>query len=218
MGQKEAGEPIQADKTGDLDCQTMLEAQLGQPVHLIFRLDRPVGGVVVFAKTAKAAAALSAQVQQKTVEKIYWAVAEGKTEQEAVLTDFLRKDGRTNTSKVVPKGTKDAKEARLFYKTIQQVPEEEGTLSLVEVNLETGRHHQIRVQFASRKMPLFGDGKYGARRRYGQKGFGLFARRLSFAHPKTGKRLTFTATPTGMPFSLFSLEGGMEDGKTEKMP
>ncbi len=205
------------DKTGDLDCQSQLEAQLGQPVYLLHRLDRPVGGVVVFAKTAQAAAALNQQMQQRLVEKTYLAVAEGNTAPQQTLVDYLRKDGRSNLSQVVSKEAKGAKEARLSYETKQQVTWEGHLLSLVEVRLQTGRHHQIRVQFASRNWPLYGDGKYGAARRRGQKGFGLFSHEISFTHPQTGQWMTFTAKPQGEPFTFFLQGGGKTIGKTEEM-
>ena len=205
------------DKTGDWDMQRALEQELGQEVYLIHRLDRPVGGVVVFAKTAEAAAALNRQVQQRGMKKVYLAVVEGETASEETLKDILWKDSRTNQSKVVAEGTKNAKKAELSYKTLQQLHRQQETLSLVQVTLKTGRHHQIRVQFSSRNWPLYGDRKYGAKRRYGVTGFGLFAHQLSFVHPKSGQWMTFTAVPQGDPFSFFMREGGMEDGETEKM-
>lgn len=192
--------PSQGDKTGDRDMLTIIKEYLkikyNKPgdvyLGLIHRLDRPVGGVMVFAKTSKAASRLSNQVREKNFSKKYLVIADGKFEQtEGVLKDWLLKNERTNTSKVVAENTKNAKEAILDYKVIKYNPEI--NLSVVEVNLHTGRHHQIRLQFASRNHSIYGDQKYGTRGRGKQ--ICLWAYELEFNHPTTNERLKFNCYP-----------------------
>lgn len=164
--------PSQADKTGDEDMLTMVKAYIKEKYNkpgdvylgLVHRLDRPTGGIMVFARTSKAAARLSEQIRNKAIQKKYLATCDGKLEKKSdVWRDFLLKTERTNTSKVVPEGTKNAKEAILDYEVVNY--NEKTNLSIVKVNLQTGRHHQIRVQFASRGHSLYGDQKYGTRGR-----------------------------------------------------
>ncbi len=164
--------PSQADKTGDIDMLTIVKSYLKEKYHkpgdvylgLVHRLDRPTGGVMVFARTSKAASRLSEQIRTKQIQKKYLATCDGKLEKEKdTWHDFLLKTERTNTSKVVPEGTKNEKEASLDYEVIKY--NEKTDLSIVKVNLHTGRHHQIRVQFASRGHSLYGDQKYGTRGR-----------------------------------------------------
>lgn len=192
--------PSQGDKTGDRDMLTIIKEYLkvkyNKPgdvyLGLIHRLDRPVGGVMVFAKTSKAASRLSNQVREKQFSKKYLVIADGKFEQnEGVFEDYLLKNERTNTSKVVPENTKNAKFAALDYKVIKY--NEEIDLSVVEVNLHTGRHHQIRLQFASRNHSIYGDQKYGTRGRGKQ--ICLWAYELEFNHPTTNERLKFNCYP-----------------------
>ena len=163
------------------------------PVH---RLDQPVEGVMVFAKNPKAAASLSGQIQGKTVDKYYRALVEGVPKPlEGRLEDYLLRDGRTNTSKVVPCGTKGAKKAVLAYRVLE-TREEDGQesklVSLVEIRLETGRHHQIRVQLAHAGHPLVGDKKYNPGCQAGYRPIALCSVRLAFDHPTTGERLEFS--------------------------
>ncbi|MBQ3483587.1 MAG: hypothetical protein IJA78_05365 [Clostridia bacterium] len=170
------------------------------PVH---RLDRAVGGVMVYAKTRAAAAALSASVTKGELEKQYVAVVAGLPEPaEGELRDLLYHDARQNKTFVVDHARKGAKEAILRYRVTQTVQEGDNTLSRVEIRLLTGRSHQIRVQFGSRGWPLVGDGKYGSRikARY----LALFAASLAFLHPTSGKICRFTAeVPTDYPWSAF---------------
>ncbi len=148
---------------------------------------------MVFAKTSKAASRLSEQVRNKEFHKKYLAIVDGKMEQErGVYTDYLLKNEKTNTSKIVPKDTKNSKLAELEYEVIKY--NEEINLSVVKVDLHTGRHHQIRVQFASRNHALSGDQKYGTRGRGKQ--LALFACYLSFIHPTTKERLEFEIEPS----------------------
>ena len=156
----------QGDNTSDDDMVNLLKKYLKEKynkpgnvfVGLVHRLDRPVGGCMVFAKTSKAASRLSEQVRNKSFKKTYRAVIHGKmNKQEDNLMDYLYKNKKTNMVSVVSKNTKDAKDARLSYETLDF----KKNFSLVQIDLQTGRPHQIRVQFASRKHPLFGDQRYG---------------------------------------------------------
>ena len=192
--------PSQADKTGDVDMLSIVKHYLKEKYQkpgevylgLIHRLDRPVGGVMVFAKTSKAAARLSEQVRTKQFEKQYLVVVDGKMEQEkGILEDYLLKNERNNISKVVKGGTKNAKLASLDYEVLKYA--EDIQLSVVKVNLHTGRHHQIRVQFASRGHSLYADQKYGTRGRGKQ--IALWAYKLSFYHPVSKQKLTFQVLP-----------------------
>lgn len=166
-------------------------------VGLIHRLDQGVEGILVFAKTPWSAAELSRQITEHTMKKYYYAVVYGEImQQEGTLTDYLIKNGRDNTSKVVSKGTPGAKPAELRYSLIGS-NESEGK-HLVRIELITGRHHQIRVQFAHRGMPLVNDYKYGysGDRDEACKGIALCAYRLSLMHPKTHREMNFEIEPT----------------------
>ena len=159
---------------------------------LVHRLDRPTGGVMVFAKTSKAASRLSEQVRNHEFSKSYIAIVDGKMEHEkGSYKDYLLKNEKTNLSKVVPDNTKNAKEAILDYEVVKY--NDEINMSVVKVDLHTGRHHQIRVQFASRNHSLNGDQKYGTRGRGKQ--LCLWAYKLSFKHPTTKEELTFENYP-----------------------
>lgn len=171
-------------------------------IGVIHRLDRGVGGVMVYARTPQAAAKLSAAVQAHAVEKEYFAVIHGEMPNECdTLRDLLFHDRARNKTFVVDRERRGVKEAVLDYRTLAVCDTEEyGQLSLLQVKLHTGRTHQIRVQFSSRKHPLLGDGKYGAHDRCG---IALASHRLTFPHPISGKILSFTYTPVGAPWSLF---------------
>ena len=158
----------------------------------VHRLDREVSGVMVYAKSKTAAAKLSAQVADRSFEKEYLAVVEGvPADDEATLTDLLFKDSRRNKSFVVDRKRAGVKEASLSYKTLAKG---DGR-ALVRVKLHTGRTHQIRVQFASRKMPVLGDGKYGSTVRSGE--IALASCMIRFKHPRTNKTTEFTYEPIG---------------------
>ena len=158
----------------------------------VHRLDSEVSGVMVYAKSKTAAAKLSAQVADRSFEKEYLAVVEGvPADDEATLTDLLFKDSRRNKSFVVDRKRAGVKEASLSYKTLAKG---DGR-ALVRVKLHTGRTHQIRVQFASRKMPVLGDGKYGSSVRSGE--IALTSCMIRFKHPRTNKTVEFTYEPTG---------------------
>lgn len=185
---------------GAEDMVTLLAKQLGGEIYPIHRLDRNVGGVMAFARTAKAAAVLSAQIQNRIFIKRYLAAVSGIPNPESgEMTDLLFKDSRSGKSFVVDRPRKGTKEARLAYRVLDTA---EGK-SLVLVRLFTGRTHQIRVQFASRKMPLLGDGKYGSR----EKGcdIALWSHRLTFLDPISGKEMSFCSLPdfSEYPWNLF---------------
>lgn len=192
--------PSQGDKTGDIDMLSMIKDYLKEKYQkpgnvylgLVHRLDRPVGGVMVFAKTSKAAARLSEQVRENHLQKTYLAVVNGKMEQpKALLEDYLLKNERNNMSKAVPEGTKDSKRASLDYEVLKY--EEEINLSVLKIHLHTGRHHQIRVQLSSRNHSIYGDQKYGGRGHGKQ--IALWAYELTIFHPITKEPMTFRSIP-----------------------
>ena len=155
------------------------------PVH---RLDRETAGIMVYAKNAKAAAALSKQAEQNLIKKRYYAVVKGTpAEKSAVLKDLLFRDKHKNKTYTVNRMRKGVREASLEY----EVMSEKDGLSMLDILLHTGRTHQIRVQFSSRKMPLFGDGRHGG----GSGNLALFAHTLEFIHPVSGERLVFSKKP-----------------------
>ena len=178
-------------------------------VGVIHRLDKPVGGVMVYAKTKSTAAALCRQVSSGKMGKVYKAVVCGEiVDNVENFVDYLLKDSRQNLSKIVEKGTTGAKRAELRYRVVDKREEPE-PLSLVEIELFTGRHHQIRVQFAGRGLPLWGDNRYNPAWAGGKKAgkpagsVALSAYRLSFVHPSTGELMTFEAKPEGEIFYRF---------------
>ena len=194
---------VLSEDSGEGSMPALLAPAFGK-VYVVHRLDRVVGGVMVFARTKSAAAALSRAVAERELRKEYVAVLEGVPQVCAgELRDLLFKDTHQNKVFVVDTPRRGAREAVLTYRTKDTVSVAGNPFSLVSVLLETGRSHQIRVQFASRKTPLVGDGKYGSRTK--AKAPALFAQGLSFKHPKTGKMLSFCApTPTDFPWSLFA--------------
>lgn len=198
--EKEPNIPSQADKTNDTDMLSIIKGYIKEKYNkpgnvylgLIHRLDRPVGGVMVFAKTSKAAARLSEQVREKVFKKEYLTVVDGKMEEkEGTLEDYLWKNERNNLSKVVNKDYKNAKYAKLDYEMIKY--DEDIKLSVLKINLHTGRHHQIRVQLSSRNHSIYGDQKYGTRGRGKQ--IALWAYKLTIKHPITNEETTFYSIP-----------------------
>ena len=192
--------PSQSDKTGDEDMLTLLKEYLKEKHHkpgnvylgLIHRLDRPVGGVMVFAKTSKAAARLSEQVRTKIFQKKYLAIVDGKMENtKGTIENYLFKNEKTNTSKVVQEGIPNAKFAKLDYEVVKY--QEDINLSVLKILLYTGRHHQIRVQLSNIGHSICGDQKYGTRGRGKQ--ISLWAYQLSIEHPITKETMTFTSIP-----------------------
>ncbi|MBR5562329.1 MAG: RluA family pseudouridine synthase [Clostridia bacterium] len=160
------------------------------PVH---RLDRETAGIMVYAKSSSAAAALSKQAEQNAIKKHYFAVIRGTpAEKNGVLKDLLFRDKQKNKTYVVNRMRKGVRDASLEYTVIGETD----GLSMLDILLHTGRTHQIRVQFASRKLPLIGDGRYGG----GSGKLALFAHTLEFTHPKTKEKLTFSAKPDSSEF------------------
>lgn len=199
---------VQADDSRDPDLLTLLKQDLKERYQkpgnvylgLVHRLDRPVGGVMVFAKTSKAASRLSDQVRTRGLKKTYQAVLCGRPQAaSATLKDWLIKNEKTNTVRTAAPNTPKAKEAILSY----QIQGEKERLTLAEIQLETGRPHQIRVQFASRRTPLWGDQRYNPQARPGQQ-IALWAVSLTLRHPVTQETMTFTCPPPdNVPWNLF---------------
>ncbi len=196
---KPAGMLAQGDATGDADLVTLAKAYLKERFErpgnvfagLVHRLDRPVSGVIVLARTSKAAARLSEQFAGRSVEKRYLAVVEGRLEGGGEQVDWLLK-GEKGTVKRVREGTTDAKRAELRWEALAI----EGRRTLVGVELLTGRPHQIRVQLAGLGAPIVGDLRYGAPAALGNgRGIALHATRLTIEHPTTRDRLTFSSPP-----------------------
>ena len=192
--------PSQADKTGDVDMLTLVKQYIKEKYNkpgnvylgLVHRLDRPVGGIMIFAKTSKAASRPSNQVREKVFKKKYLAVVDGKFENEkGTLEDFLYKDERNNISKVVKKEKKNAKLAKLDYEVLKY--NEIKDLSLVKINLYTGRHHQIRVQLSNFGHSIFGDQKYGTRGKGKQ--IALWDYEITIEHPITKEIVIFKDLP-----------------------
>lgn len=190
----------QADDSRDPDLLSVLKEDIkrryGKPgnvyLGLVHRLDRPVGGVMVFAKTSKAASRLSDAIRTRNFDKTYVAVVHNKPkDKQATLKHHLLKDTKTNMVSVVSPKVNGAKEAILDYQTIAS---NEG-LSMVKVKLHTGRPHQIRVQFAAIGCPLFGDQRYGANVNKPGEQLALWSNKLSFEHPTTKEMLHFTSLP-----------------------
>ena len=184
----------QSGRPGEESMVSVLERQLDSSVYPVHRLDREVGGVMVYARSARCAADLSRQIQQNQMEKEYLAVLCGRPQQDSgLLTDLLFHDRARNKTYVVERPRKGVKEARLVY----QVLAEQDEKTLVQVRLLTGRTHQIRVQFASRGTPLLGDGRYGG----GRGGAALWSVRLRFFHQGQQQ---FICLPESLgPFSVF---------------
>lgn len=170
--------------------EILAQSCAAKEIYTVHRLDRAVGGVMVYAKTAEAAAKLSAAMGAGDFKKQYQAVVHGRpAEDSGVLRDLLFKDSAKNKSYVVKRMRKGVKEAELEYSVI----ESRADMSLVKITLHTGRSHQIRVQFSSRKMPLVGDVKYGSSRK--DCNIALWSASLAFPHPKSGERMCFSANP-----------------------
>ena len=181
----------------------LLREALGGEIYCVHRLDKAVGGVMVYARTREAAAALSAAIARGEIKKEYLAVVQGvPAEASGTLRDLLYHDAARSKSYVVTRARRGVREAVLDYTLLGVAAHEDACLSALRIALHTGRSHQIRVQFASRGLPLVGDGKYGASLRSGP--LALWSASLGFPHPLTGERLRFSAPPpAGFPWELF---------------
>jgi 23S rRNA pseudouridine1911/1915/1917 synthase len=192
--------PVQSDVSGDADLLGELKAYVKEKYNkpgeaylgLVHRLDRPVGGVMVFARTSKAASRLSEQFGSKSAVKKYAAIVMWRAGGDAELTDWLLKDESTNTSRVVLEGTPGAKRAELRYRVF----ESQGGLSLLDVELLTGRPHQIRVQLLNAGFPIWGDARYNMESVPGQQ-IALWAYELTFSHPTKKEPMRFINLPSG---------------------
>ncbi len=204
---KKPGIAVQTKQTGKQDLVSLLKnyrAEKGETPYIapINRLDQPVEGLVLFAKNEKAAANLSGQLARGEMEKWYLAVVKGQDiPEKGHLKDGIVKEAKTNLSRIVPEGTKEAKEALLDFRKIKT----DGDLALVEIRLLTGRHHQIRVQMAFHGWPLLGDRKYGAIQHQDALPLALCAYRLEFCHSSTGRRMRFEIRPKGEGFTEYLL-------------
>lgn len=199
--------PVQADKSGDIDMLSIIKDYIKEKynkpgnvyVGLVHRLDRMVGGVMVFAKTSKAASRLSEYIRQKNVKKRYLAILNGKLEvssEAKKLEDYLVKNQEKNMSSVVKSGTNNSKLAVLEYSVLKNFIYKNKEYSLVDVDLQTGRHHQIRVQFQNVGNPLYGDIKYGQKVNKVGQSLGLWSYYLSFFHPTKDEYLEFSFKPS----------------------
>lgn len=195
---KRSGEIVQGDKTGDRtladDVKQYIKEKYAKPgnvfLGVVHRLDRPVWGLVVFAKTSKALSRLNDMFRTGDVHKTYWAITQNcPAEPEATLTDWIRRNEKQNKSYAYDREVPNSKKAMLHYKVIDR----SDNYTLVEVNLMTGRHHQIRCQLANIGCPIKGDLKYGARRSNPDGSISLLARRIEFVHPVSKEHITVEA-------------------------
>jgi len=195
---KKSSEIVQGDKTGDKTLpdyiKEYLKTKFNKPGNVfcgvIHRLDRPTSGVLLFARTSKGLSRMNKQFKDKAIKKTYWAILENRPEKESdTLVHFLKKNERQNKSYVSDKNTKGAKEAVLAYKLLAS----SDRFHLVEVHLETGRHHQIRAQFSSMGCCVKGDLKYGAKRSNKDGSICLHSRALEFIHPTTQELIKLKA-------------------------
>lgn len=198
---KAVGEIVQGDKTGDKplseNVKDYIREKYSKPGNVfcgvVHRLDRPVSGIVVFARTSKALERMNRMFRDGEVHKTYWALVQGKPlQKEALLEDWLVSDGRMNKTFVTDQGAKDAKLSRLKYKTIA----EGDRYTLLEVTLFTGRKHQIRAQLANIGCPIKGDLKYGSKRSNPDGGISLQSHSIEFIHPVSKQEIRLELPPT----------------------
>ena len=201
--------PTQPDRSGDPDMLSMLKTYLKEKYHkpgnvflgLVHRLDRPTSGLIVFARTSKAAARLSDQIRRKKIQKDYLAVVHGSVDQNGLLEHHLSKDRDKNIVTVVSNNVEKAKKAVLTYESIEYSKR----LTLVKIHLITGRSHQIRVQFAEEGHPVWGDHKYGVADQKTETNLALHAFQLKLIHPTKKKEMIFTSYPgANIPWSEFT--------------
>ena len=195
---KKAGQLVQGDKTGDLSLldliKNFIKIRDQKPgnvfLGLVHRIDRPTSGLVIYAKTSKALSRLTQMVKNREIKKTYWAVVpKSEIPKKQRLVNYLQKNEKNNKATVFPKATDGAKEAILNYEIIKILD----NFQLLEVDLETGRHHQIRAQLSKIGVPIKGDLKYGSARSKPDGGIHLHARKLEFLHPVTKENIKITA-------------------------
>lgn len=197
---KEAGEIVQGDKTGDKPLSEFVKEYIKEKYKkpgnvfcgVVHRIDRPVTGVVLFARTSKALTRLNEMLRKGEIHKTYWALVEGHpTRSEGELENWLLSDGRLNKTRIVGPSTPEAKLARLRYRTVAVGD----NYTLLEIRLLTGRKHQIRAQLSAMGHPIKGDLKYGARRSNQDGGISLLARRVELIHPVSKEPLSIETSP-----------------------
>lgn len=185
---KKVGDIIQGDKTGDKPLSDVVKDYIAHThnkpgkvfLGVVHRLDRPTSGAVIFAKTSKALERMNKMLRDKKVQKTYWALVEGQvSQQEATLEHYLKKNPKNNKSTAFIKETPGSKKAVLHYKRLLEMD----NYTLLEINLETGRHHQIRCQLSVNGNPIKGDLKYGSKRSNKNGGINLHAEKIAFVHP-----------------------------------
>lgn len=195
---KRAGDIVQGDKTGDKPLSDVVKDYIKDKYNkpgnvflgVVHRLDRPTTGIVIFAKTSKALTRLNKQFSNKEVKKTYWAIIKNRLEKDKdTLTHWLKKNPKNNKSTAFDKEILDSKKAILHYKVIKELD----NYFLVEINLETGRHHQIRSQLSKIKSPIKGDLKYGFDRSNKDSSISLHARYIEFIHPVKKEKIILTA-------------------------
>lgn len=197
---KKSGEIVQGDRTGDMPLSEMLKAYIKEKYNkpgnvfcgVVHRIDRPVSGLVLFARTSKALERLNRMLREGEIHKTYWALVEGKLENsEGMLENWLVSDGRLNKTFISNSNNPEAKLSRLEYKTIAAGER----YTLIEVNLLTGRKHQIRAMLSGIGHPIKGDLKYGGRRSNRDGGISLQARHIEFIHPVSKQPISLNAEP-----------------------
>ena len=206
--EKKVGVLSQSDGSDTPDMLTLLKKYIKDKYNkpgnvylgLVHRLDKEVGGVMVFAKTSKAARRLSEQIRNREFKKTYLAICKGKIDSNGEFCDYLKRDEYRS----FVTNSKEGKEAKLNYEVISSKNSE----TLVKINLQTGRHHQIRVQFSYHKHPLLGDSKYGVKGKYP---LALFAYKLEFTHPTTKEKLSFKLLPSEGYFKNFDLTNSLNN-------
>jgi len=187
---KPVGIAVQNDKTGDKSLLNLAEIYCKCPLFLIHRLDRPASGVILFAKSKKALANLNLQFQDRTIEKKYLAVVRNEPlEKSATLTHFVQKDQKTNRSFASDEEKRNSKKAILSYQQVGEID----NYQLLEIDLQTGRHHQIRAQLAAINHPIKGDVKYGFKRGNKDRSIHLHAWKLTFKHPVSKEKVILEA-------------------------
>lgn len=207
VANKKPGEIVQGDKTGDIPMSELIKQYLKEKYDkpgnvfcgVVHRIDRPVGGLVIFAKTSKALERLNKMLREGDIHKTYWALVEGKPKNaETTLRNFLKSDGRLNKTFISTEHDPEAKESILNYRTVA----EGERYTLLEIELLTGRKHQIRAQLSNIGHPIKGDLKYGAKRSNPDGGISLLARKISFVHP-VSKQLVELEAPLPSEFTKF---------------
>jgi len=195
---KKAGDIVQGDKTGDKPLSEVVKEYIKEKYNkpgevflgVVHRLDRPTSGVIIFARTSKALERLNKMLREKTISKTYWAIVKNLPKKEKdTLISFLKKNPKNNKSTVFLKETEGSKKAILHYTVVKKLD----NYSLLEIDLETGRHHQIRAQLSSIGSPIKGDLKYGGTRSNKDGSIHLHARKIAFIHPVSKENISLEA-------------------------